>query len=163
MDEGLNPRPALRLLGSDRTVIFAFYVAGAALAHFTAISLPDLMPLRVLYSGILVLASLLAASVLGTITIPALALFAGAMTEGLASEWVRVWLQGGSPVGRDVLCAAFLVPVFFLTATHGMAASSSILASLGRCSPSTRTAFLQELAIASFFAILGLAIVFYFY
>ena len=163
VNDRLRARPALGVLSSDRAVIFAFFVAGAAFARFTAISFPVELPDRLLYGGILTAVALLSLSVLGTYTIPALALLLGALVERSAALWLCGWDLRQVPDLRAVGCAALLVPAFFLTATHGMAASASILASLGRGSPSARATLRQELAVACFFAVLGLAAVFFFY
>ena len=163
MSEGLQTRPELGVSGQDRAVIFIFFAVGALGAHFVGLSLPQLLPLRMLYSGAMLIVALLAVSILGAYTIPVFALAMGALIERSAVLWLSAWQSRGTPPLREALCALVLVPCFFLASTHAMAASSSILMAVGQGSATARTAFCQELAIAVFFTVLGLAAVFYFY
>lgn len=163
MSERMQTQPELGVSGSDRAVIFIFFVVGALGAHFTGLVLPGQLSLRALYGGLMLTVSLLSLSILGTVTIPVFALTMGALIERSAVMWLDAWQSRGSPAAREMLCALALVPCFFLASTHAMAASASVLAAVGRGSATARSAFCQELAVAVFFTVLGLMAVFYFY
>jgi hypothetical protein len=146
---------------SDRLIIFAFFLAGAAASYFCSFSFPSALSPRLFLCGMLGLMLLSSASLFGNFLLPICALAAGSFSEQIAGFCVSSWLEGVREY-RVIFGSAVLVPVFFLCAVHGMAVSGTVQAVLERGGPSVREVCRREIIILVFFAIVGLAAIFYF-
>ena len=74
-------------------------------------------------------------------------------------------LTGDVGSGKSTLVDAIitlLVPPVFLACLHGFCAASSLRTALFRASPSAKSRYQSELLATAFFALVSLAVVFYF-
>lgn len=146
---------------SYRLVIFAFFVTGAVLAFFGSVSLPAALTPRLFLSGMMGAVLLSSASLFGSVLLPVCTLASGAFTETIAVSWFSSWAEGARDY-HTLIGSAVLVPTFFLCVFHGMAVSSAVQAAVTCGSPSAKIACQREFFAVIFFAVAGLAAIFYF-
>lgn len=153
--------PKQEVQSSDRLIIFAFFLAGSVISYFGTVPFPSVLSPRMLLCGILVVVILSASSMFGVQLLPICSMISGFFAEKIAMDWVRAWFDGARSA-RIPLGSAVLIPVFFLCAVHGMAASGAIQSALSRGSPSARLLQQHEISSVAFFAVIGFAAIFYF-
>ena len=147
---------------SERMVMFFAFACGAMLAVWDLVPVPILPPLRVLFGVYLAVILFLAASGFGLLFLPA-----GMLLFGFARERAVLSLYAATegkvfPEPLQIAIITLLVPPVFLTCLHGFCAASSLRTALFRASPSARSRYQSELLATAFFALVSLAVVFYF-
>lgn len=147
---------------SERMVMFFTFACGSMLAAWDLVPVPALPPMRVLSGVFLALILFLAASGFGLLFLPA-----GMLLFGIVSEKAVLSLYAATE-GKlfleplQIAMITLLVPPVFLTCLHGFCAASSLRTALFRASPSARSRYQSELLETAFFALVSLAVVFYF-
>ncbi len=142
--------------------MFTAFACGAVIAAWNLVSLPALPPLRVLFGAFLATVLFLAASGFGLLLLPV-----GMLLLGIAGESAVLHLYSATE-GKlfqeplKLVVITLLVPPVFLACLHGFCAASSLRTALFRASPSARARYQSELLTAALFALVSLAVVFYF-
>ena len=147
---------------SERIVMFIAFVSGAMLAAYDLVSFPIPSSQRALFGAFLAMVLFLAASGFGLLFLPAGMLVFGMVSENAVLSLYRS--TDGKIFGDPLrfMIITLLVPPVFLSCLHGFCAASSLRTALFRASPSARSRYQAELAATALFALVGLAIVFYF-
>lgn len=159
----LRERPGEHSFGSDRLLIFLFFLVGAFASFFGSFSLPENLPPRLLYGALLGAVLLLSASCLGFLMLPLCALLFGAFLEQDAMLWLLAWQERQTADFKVLICSAILAPVFFLAAVHGLTVSNSLTEAVRRGSPTLRDRIRIETVCVLLLALMGCAAIFYFY
>ena len=150
-------------IGSDRLVVFCFFLVGSLAVWIVGIPPLDYPSPRLVLSGLLALMLLLSLSALGGVLLPPCALLFGALAEHTAGLALLPIQEGFTPDTR-LLCSSFLlVPIFYVLAVQGMNVSASFQAMLRQGGPTARILFQRKLLSLAFFALLGFAVIFYFF
>lgn len=149
------------VLFSDRLVVFAFFLAGAALFFFYSDSFLTALSPRAVLCVLMGLVLLSSASLMGSVLLPVCSFACGAYCEQTALAWLESG-SNGMREARILYGSAILVPIFFLCAVYGMAISGSVYTLLHCGSPSARRFFRRDLLSLLFFAVLGFAAIFFF-
>lgn len=162
MSAAVFVRTSGKELLAERMVMFLAFACGAILAAWDLVSFPALPPLRVLFGSFLAVILFLAVSGFGLLFLPA-----GMLLFGIASERAVLSLYATTegmlfqePLRLAII--TLLVPPVFLACLHGFCAASSLRTALFRASPSARARYQSELFATALFALVALAIVFYF-
>ena len=148
---------------SDGLVLFAFFAAGAAAAYFGAFRAPAFSEPRLFFCGLMSCVLLFSPSGVGNLLLPPCALLLGLFVEQSAMLWTESWLSDGRLELFGLLPSLVLVPLFFLAAAHGMAASAAVQLALQRCSPTARAVFHRELSLVFLFVLIALTAIFAIY
>ena len=148
---------------SDRLVVFAFFMAGAAAMYFLGLPVSALPAPRIVLTGLLGAVLLLSLSALGGVLLPVCALAFGALSQQTALAALPLSPEYGALDLRLIASSFLLVPVFFLASVHGMKVSAYFQTALQHGGPTVKTAFQRELAVLAFLTLFGCAAVFYFY
>ena len=147
---------------SERILMLFAFSSGAMLAAWDLVPSPALPPLRILSGLFLAVILFLAASGFGLLLLPV-----GMLLFGTASERAVLSLYAATE-GKlfleplQIAIITLLVPPVFLACLHGFCAASSLRTALFRASPSAKSRYQSELLATAFFALVSLAVVFYF-
>ena len=156
----------IRSLGKDflieRVLIFLSFALGAAAAVLRLFDLPELPPLRFLFSVFLGCVLFLAASGFGLVLLPAGMFLFGHFAQQLVLSWLSATNGNYFQQPETLILSTFLVPLVYLALLHGLCAASSLRKALFRASPTARSLYQSELASSSLFVLFSLAIIFYF-
>ena len=162
MSAAVFVRTSGKELLAERMVMFAAFACGAMLAALELVSFPVLPPLRILFGAFLAVILFLAASGFGLLFLPVSMLLFGIASERavLALYHTTEGMLFREPLRFAML--SLLVPPVFLACLHGFCAASSLRTALFCASPSARARYQSELFATALFALVALAIVFYF-
>ncbi len=149
--------------GSDRLLIFCYFIAGAAGLYFCPIPLPDFPEPRVFLCGLLIGIMLLSTSFFGGFAFPLIAGTLGAFAERMTLESCFAEPKPVFPSLRAALCGMILLPVFFFALQFGLGLSAGIQASLRGGSPSVRLDYRKSWGALAVVSLLGFAAIFYFF
>ena len=163
MQVGLRISQREKNLISDRTLLFAFFAAGASVACFGSVRLALFTEPRLFFSGLMAGVLLFSASLLGGYLLPLAAMLLGAFTEQTAAASAALWRSARLLDLPTLAPGLILVPVFFLAAVHGMAVTSAVQGAMQRGSPTARAVFHRELAAVFIFVLMAFAAIFFFY
>lgn len=148
---------------SDGFVLFAFFAAGAAAAYFGAFRAPAFSEPRLFFCGLMSCVLLFSPSGVGSLMLPPCALLLGSFSEQSAMLWMENLLSERRLELFGLLPSLVLVPLFFLSAAHGMAASAAVQLALQRCSPTARAVYRRELSLVFLLVLITLAAIFAIY
>lgn len=143
-------------------VVFGFFAWGAVAAAFAPLPLPQLPAERMLLSLLLLSLPLLGSSGFGWLLLPLEMLGFGHYSETAVLCWFPVRGAETLPQLSPLLFRLFVTPVTLLAGVYALCASGALRAAVQRASPSARGEYQQALCLTAFFALLGLAGVFYF-